>query len=94
MPCPFSGIQHLINQTTDDKLVKEIIVECKELPLALKVIGRSLHGQPPKAWITAKDKLFRGKKISEYHKTTLLKCMAILPQPKTLHMPSIPLFDK
>jgi len=68
--------QNSIPETADDNLVKEIIAECKGLPLALKVIGRSLHGQPPEAWITAKDKLSQGQTISEYHKTALLKRMA------------------
>lgn len=74
--CHSAFDQPYIPETADDNLVKEIIAECKGLPLALKVIGRSLHGQPPEAWITAKDKLSQGKTISEYHKTALLKRMA------------------
>lgn len=65
-----------IPDTADGNLVKEVIAECKGLPLALKVIGRSLHDQPPAAWITAKDKLSQGQTISEYHKTEVLKRMA------------------
>ena len=65
-----------IPETTDYNLVKEVIAECKGFPLALKVIGRSLHGQPPVAWITAKDKLSQGQTISEYHETEVLKRMA------------------
>lgn len=62
-----------IPETADHNLVKEVIAECKGLPLALKVIGRSLHGQPHAAWMTAKDKLSQGQTISEYHKTEVLK---------------------
>ena len=65
-----------IPETTNYNLVKEVIVECKGFPLALKVIGRSLHGQPPAAWITAKDKIYQGQTMSEYHKTEFLKRMA------------------
>ena len=47
-----------IPETADYNLFKEVIAECKGFPLALKVIGRSLHGQPRAAWITSKDKQY------------------------------------
>ena len=49
--------------------------ECKGLPLALKVIGSSLHGQPRPVWDSAKNKLLNEKSISDYHKEGLLRCL-------------------
>jgi len=48
--------------------------ECKGLPLALKVIGSSLYGQPHPAWEGAKNKLLKGESISDYHKEGL-RCL-------------------
>lgn len=49
--------------------------ECKGLPLALKVIGASLRGQPPMFWISAKKRLSRGEPIGESHEVNLVKRM-------------------
>lgn len=49
--------------------------ECKGLPLALKVIGSSLNGEPHVAWLNAKDKLSQGQSISSYHKEGLFRCL-------------------
>jgi hypothetical protein len=49
--------------------------ECKGLPLALKVIGSSLHGEPRPVWESAKNKLLNGESVSDYHKERLLRCL-------------------
>ena len=49
--------------------------ECKGLPLALKVIGSSLHGEPLPMWESAKNKPLNGKPISDYHKEGLLRSL-------------------
>ncbi|KAH9319729.1 hypothetical protein KI387_021498 [Taxus chinensis] len=64
-----------IPSNVDANLVMEVQVECEGLPLALKVIGSSLHGEPCVAWESAKNKLSKGKSISDYHKEGLLECL-------------------
>ncbi|XP_057866624.2 probable disease resistance protein At4g33300 [Cryptomeria japonica] len=49
--------------------------ECKGLPLALKVIGSSLNGEPHWTWLNAKNKLSQGQSISSYHKEGLFRCL-------------------
>jgi hypothetical protein len=49
--------------------------ECKGLPLALKVIGSSLHGEPRPVWESAKNKLLNGESVSDYHKERLFRCL-------------------
>ncbi|XXG63520.1 hypothetical protein AAC387_Pa05g1690 [Persea americana] len=61
----------------DKKLVKQVVVECKGLPLALKVIGASLRGQPPIVWQSAKNRLSRGETISDSHESRLIERMRI-----------------
>ncbi|KAI5063679.1 hypothetical protein GOP47_0022226 [Adiantum capillus-veneris] len=60
----------------EPQVVKEVISECKGLPLALRVIGTSLStsaGQSPAAyWRVARDKLRDAKPLGEYHKDALL----------------------
>ncbi|XP_062202248.1 putative disease resistance protein At5g47280 isoform X2 [Phragmites australis] len=68
--------QDCVPHTADKKLVKQVASECGDLPLALKVIGASLRGQPPKIWLSAKNRLSRGEAISDSHETKLLKRMA------------------
>ncbi|KAK9270660.1 hypothetical protein L1049_026242 [Liquidambar formosana] len=58
-------------------LVKQVVSECKGLPLALKVIGASLRDQPQMFWASAKNRLSRGEAICESHGTKLLERMAI-----------------
>ncbi|PKA54312.1 putative disease resistance protein [Apostasia shenzhenica] len=65
-----------IPATADKNLVKQVVAECKGLPLALKVIGASLRDQPPKIWVSAKNRLSRGETISESHEIKLLDRMA------------------
>lgn len=67
--------QDSIPKTEDEELVNEVIEECKGLPLALNVIGKSLYGQPPEIWTAVKKKLSQGQPIDEDHKA-LLECLA------------------
>ena len=53
----------------------QVQAECKGLPLSLKVIGSSLHGQPRPVWDSAKNNLLNEKSISDYHKEGLLRCL-------------------
>ncbi|KAI0501528.1 hypothetical protein KFK09_016473 [Dendrobium nobile] len=68
--------QESIPATADKNLVKQVVAECKGLPLALKVIGASLRNQPPKIWASAKNRLSRGEAISDSHEIKLLERMA------------------
>ncbi|XP_074576820.1 putative disease resistance protein At4g33300 [Curcuma longa] len=66
-----------VPSTIDKKLVKQVVEECKGLPLALKVIGASLRDQPPKFWLRAKNKLSRGEALCESHENKLIERMAL-----------------
>ncbi|XP_068656965.1 putative disease resistance protein At5g47280 [Aristolochia californica] len=70
-------LQDSIPVTANKKLVKQVVEECKGLPLALKVIGASLRDQPPLIWRSAKNKLSKGEPISESHEVKLLERMAV-----------------
>eukprot|EP00252_Welwitschia_mirabilis_P017779 TRINITY_DN3947_c0_g1_i2.p1 TRINITY_DN3947_c0_g1~~TRINITY_DN3947_c0_g1_i2.p1 ORF type:complete len:782 (-),score=106.67 TRINITY_DN3947_c0_g1_i2:88-2433(-) len=59
----------------DCELVKQIVAECKGLPLAIKVIARSLQNEPYLRWKSAREKLAQGKFISEDHKECVVECM-------------------
>ncbi|XP_059065248.1 probable disease resistance protein At4g33300 isoform X2 [Cryptomeria japonica] len=56
-----------IPTTHDRDLVIKVQEECKGLPVALQVIGRSLRDRDPMFWRSAKNKLSRGETISSYH---------------------------
>ncbi|GLJ19833.1 hypothetical protein SUGI_0359460 [Cryptomeria japonica] len=73
--CFWAFGQTSIPWTVDATLVKEVQAECKGLPLALKVIASSLHGEPPVVWEIAKNKLSKAEPISDYHKEGLFKCL-------------------
>eukprot|EP00253_Pinus_taeda_P016427 PITA_16427 len=73
--CFWAFGQRSVPSNADEHLVKQVQAECKGLPLALKVIGSSLHGEPRPAWESAKKKLSNGESISDYHKERLLKCL-------------------
>ncbi|KAH9297959.1 hypothetical protein KI387_029641 [Taxus chinensis] len=73
--CFWAFGQPSIPKTEDEDLVKQVEGQCKGLPLALKVIGSSLHGEPYPVWESAKQKLSRAEHISEYHKEGLLNCL-------------------
>ncbi|XP_059071826.1 probable disease resistance protein At4g33300 [Cryptomeria japonica] len=66
-----------IPSTIDANLVKEVQAECGGLPLALKVIGSCLRGEPHDVWERAKDQISRGESISDYHKKGLIKLLEI-----------------
>lgn len=61
----------------DEDLVKQIVNECKGLPLALKVIGASLRDQQPLFWASARKRLARGEPICDSHGSKLLDRMAV-----------------
>ncbi|KAL4282246.1 hypothetical protein GQ457_03G039260 [Hibiscus cannabinus] len=69
--------QTSIPPTANESLVKQIVNECKGLPLALKVIGASLRDQPEMYWASARKRLLRGEPICESHENKLLERMAI-----------------
>ncbi|XP_057825947.2 putative disease resistance protein At5g47280 [Cryptomeria japonica] len=74
--CFWAFGQTSIPGTADANLVKEVQAECGGLPLALKVIGSTLHGEPRVAWERAKSRLSKGESISDYHREGLLECLA------------------
>ncbi|EEE53509.1 hypothetical protein OsJ_36681 [Oryza sativa Japonica Group] len=74
--CRAAFDQESVPRTADKKLVRQVAAECRGLPLALKVIGASLRDQPPKIWLSAKNRLSRGETISDSHETKLLERMA------------------
>ncbi|XP_020091625.1 putative disease resistance protein At5g47280 [Ananas comosus] len=74
--CHAAFEEQSIPPTADKKLVKQVVAKCKGLPLALKVIGASLRGEPPKIWASAKNRLSRGQTISDTHENKLLDRMA------------------
>ncbi|CAN1194255.1 Probable disease resistance protein At4g33300 [Linum perenne] len=78
--CQSAFEQCSIPPGTDASLVKQIVGECKGLPLALKVIGAALRGQPEMYWASAKKRLSRGEPICELHENKLLNRMAISVQ--------------
>ncbi|GLT57906.1 hypothetical protein SLA2020_308430 [Shorea laevis] len=69
--------EEAIPPAANEALVKQIVDECKGLPLALKVIGGSLRDQPEMYWVSAKKRLSRGERICESHEHKLLERMAI-----------------
>ncbi|XVF74154.1 hypothetical protein PTKIN_Ptkin13bG0037300 [Pterospermum kingtungense] len=69
--------QKSIPPGADEALVKQIVKECKGLPLALKVIGASLRDQPEMYWASARKRLSRGEPICESHEHKLLERMAL-----------------
>lgn len=48
-------------------LVKQVVAECKGLPLSLKVVGASLKGRPEKYWEGVVNRLSRGEPADETH---------------------------
>ncbi|XP_074302484.1 putative disease resistance protein At4g33300 [Silene latifolia] len=73
--CQSAFGQNSVPVSADELLVKQLVNECKGLPLALKVIGASLRGQPQMFWESAKKRLSRGEPIGESHEVNLLKRM-------------------
>ncbi|XP_034689640.1 probable disease resistance protein At5g66900 [Vitis riparia] len=62
------------NYTPTDRLVKKIVGHCKGLPLALEIVGRSLHGRPVEIWRSRLKKLSEGQSIVN-SETDLRKCL-------------------
>ncbi|KFK23237.1 hypothetical protein AALP_AAs45051U000100, partial [Arabis alpina] len=52
-------------------LVKQVVQECKGLPLALKVVGASLKNQPDKYWEGVVKRLSRGEPANETHESRM-----------------------
>lgn len=75
--CHSAFSQKSIPPGADKDLVKQVVNECKGLPLALKVIGASLRDQLPMFWVSARKRLARGEPISDSHGSKLLDRMAI-----------------
>ncbi|KAH9319572.1 hypothetical protein KI387_021341 [Taxus chinensis] len=73
--CFWAFGQISIPNDADANLVKEVQEECDGLPLALKVIGSSLHGESHLVWKKAKSTICQGESISDYHKEGLLKLL-------------------
>nr|AKE49459.1 NBS-LRR disease resistance protein NBS44 [Dimocarpus longan] len=69
--CQSAFGQRTIPPAANVNLVKQIVNECKGLPLALKVIGASLRGQPEMYWKSAQKRLSRGEPICESHESML-----------------------
>ncbi|KAK6160763.1 hypothetical protein DH2020_004144 [Rehmannia glutinosa] len=75
--CHFAFGQTSIPVCADKELVKQVVDECKRLPLALKVIGASLKGQSEMFWTSAKNRLSRGQPLCESHEVQLLERMKL-----------------
>ncbi|XP_031122316.1 probable disease resistance protein At4g33300 [Ipomoea triloba] len=73
--CHFAFGRNCIPLGFDEKLVKEVIDECEGLPLALKVVGSSLKGQPEMFWKSAQNRLSRSLPVGESHEVQLLERM-------------------
>lgn len=73
--CFWAFGQESIPEWEDASMVMEVQDECKRLPLALKVIGGSLFGQPAIAWQNAKKRLRQAQTIGDYHTDALFKCL-------------------
>ncbi|GFY86904.1 ADR1-like 2 [Actinidia rufa] len=78
--------QNAIPSGSNKKLIKQVVDECKGLPLALKVIGASLRDKPEMFWTSAKSILTRSQPICESHEIQLLERMRLsidcLPEKK------------
>ncbi|KAK4481493.1 hypothetical protein RD792_012393 [Penstemon davidsonii] len=75
--CHFAFGQTSIPFDADKQLVKEVVDECKGLPLALKVIGASLKGQLEMFWTSSKNRLSRSQPLCESHEVQLLERMKL-----------------
>ncbi|XP_059075000.1 probable disease resistance protein At4g33300 [Cryptomeria japonica] len=75
--CFWAFGQPSIPSTVNANIVMEVQAQCGGLPLAIKVIGSSLHGEPHEVWERAKDKICKGESISDYHKNGLIRLLEI-----------------
>lgn len=69
--------QEAIPFGANEQLIHQVVDECKGLPLALKVIGASLRGQPEMFWMSAKSRLSKSQPICESHEIQLLERMKL-----------------
>ncbi|XP_057975738.1 probable disease resistance protein At5g66900 isoform X2 [Malania oleifera] len=71
------ALQHVGNSyTPDDELVNKMVKGCRGFPLAIKVIGSALCGQPEEIWKTRMMELSDGQSIFESD-SNLLDCLQI-----------------
>ncbi|CAI9116608.1 OLC1v1017801C1 [Oldenlandia corymbosa var. corymbosa] len=75
--CHYAFGQTSIPLGINKNLVKQVVDECRGLPLALKVIGASLRDQPEMYWTSAKNRLTRCQPICESHEVQLLRRMKL-----------------
>ncbi|XP_057975730.1 probable disease resistance protein At5g66900 isoform X1 [Malania oleifera] len=72
-----TALQHVGNSyTPDDELVNKMVKGCRGFPLAIKVIGSALCGQPEEIWKTRMMELSDGQSIFESD-SNLLDCLQI-----------------
>jgi hypothetical protein len=69
--------QNYVPSGANHELIKQVVDECKGLPLALKVIGASLRDQSERFWTSAKNRLLRSQPICESHEFQLLERMKL-----------------
>ncbi|RDY12879.1 putative disease resistance protein, partial [Mucuna pruriens] len=58
----------------DKELIEKVVRNCKGLPLAIEVIGRSLRHQPSELWLKMVEELSQGHSILDSY-TELLTCL-------------------
>ncbi|KAG7599116.1 NB-ARC [Arabidopsis suecica] len=56
-------------------LVKQVVDECKGLPLSLKVLGASLKNKPERYWEGVVNRLLRGEAADETHESRVFSHM-------------------
>ncbi|KAK7263084.1 hypothetical protein RJT34_30668 [Clitoria ternatea] len=59
----YALLEESSSSVPDEELVQKVVRNCKGLPLAIKVIGRSLSGQPNELWLKMVDELSLGHSI-------------------------------
>ncbi|KAL2318627.1 hypothetical protein Fmac_032503 [Flemingia macrophylla] len=75
--CHHAFGQKSIPLSANENLVKQVVSECRRLPLALKVIGASLRDQTEMFWMSVKSRLSQGQSIGESYQNNLIERMAI-----------------
>lgn len=75
--CHHAFGQKSIPFAANQNLVKQVVAECGNLPLALKVIGASLRDQNEMFWLSVKTRLSQGLSIDESYERNLIDRMAI-----------------
>ncbi|TKY55747.1 disease resistance protein [Spatholobus suberectus] len=62
----------------DEELVQKVVRNCRGLPLAIKVIGRSLSRQPSELWVKMMEELSQGHSILDSNTELLTYLQKIL----------------